>query len=341
MKAMSETLNLFDIWILTEHHEGVFTGDTFGLINEARRLICQWEAPGRITAVVLGWELPEDFETLGYYGVDRVLCFKSETLSYYHGERFAGVLFRLLNQHTPNVLLTVQHPDTADLCARLGALLETGVVTHAMDLKVEDEGEWMATRPVANGYLCEAVALECKPTPIVSFLPAVLMPAEKIRTQTATVEFIPVEESLDGLKTEVVEVIEADPETLDIEEADIIVSGGRGVGKGKRFDIVHELAQALGGSVAATRPIIDWHVLPYERQIGQTGKTVTPRLIINCGISGANEYTAGMEKAHRVVAVNTDPRARIFRFADLGIVADVHDLLPLLINRIREIKDAL
>ncbi len=341
MKAMPENPNFFDIWILTEHREATFSGDTFGLINEARKLICRLEAPGRITAVVLGWELPEGLENLGYYGVDRVLCLKNEILSYYHGERFAGALFRLLNQHAPNVLLTVQDPDTADLCARLGALLETGVVTHAMDLKVEGDGKWVATRPAANGYLSERVALQCNPGPIVSFLPAVLMPAEKIRTQAATVEFIAVEEPPEGLKTEVVEVIEADPETLDIEEADIIVSGGRGVGKGKGFDMVHDLAQALGGSVAATRPIIDWHVLPYERQIGQTGKTVTPRLIINCGISGANEYTAGIETAHRVVAVNTDPRARIFRFADLGIVADVHDLLPLLINRIREIKDAL
>ena len=106
------------------------------------------------------------------------------------------------------------------------------------------------------------------------------------------------------------------------------------------FYMIHELARTLGGSVAATRPIIDRHVLPYERQIGQTGKTVSPRLMINCGISGANEYTAGIENSDRVVAINTDPRARIFRFADLGVVADVHELLPLLINRIREINDA-
>ena len=340
MKAMPENLNPCDIWILTEHREGVFTGDTFGLINEALRLLSHLNTEGRITAVVLGWNLPSDLETLGAYGVDRVLCLKSEIFDNYHGERFAGALYRLMVEFAPSGLLAAQTVNTADLCARLGGLLETGVVTHAMDLKVESDGKWIATRPVANGYLFEDVVFESHLTPIVSFLPVVLEPAVKVRTQTATLEFVPVEAPPHGVKIEVVEVIEADPETLDIEEADIIVSGGRGVGKGEGFNIIHELARALEGSVAATRPVIDWHVLPYERQIGQTGKTVSPRLMINCGISGANEYTAGIENSDRVVAVNTDPRARIFRFADLGVVTDVHELLPLLIARIREIKDA-
>jgi electron transfer flavoprotein alpha subunit len=340
MKTMPETLKQPDIWILTEHRDGTFTGETFGLINEALRLISQMKQPGKVTAVVPGREFPSDLETLGDYGVDRVLCLKSETLAHYHGERLAGVIFGLMVRHTPSGFLAAHTADNADLCARLGGLLETGVATHAMDLKMETHGKWVAARPVANGYLFEDVMLDADPTPIVSFVPAVLLPAEKIRAQAAAVEYVPVEDPPDGVKTEVVEVIEADPETLDIEEADIIVSGGRGVGKGEGFDIIHELARVLGGSMAATRPIIDWHVLPYERQIGQTGKTVSPRLMINCGISGANEYTAGMEKSDRVVAVNTDPRARIFRFSDLGVVADVHELLPLLISRIREIKDA-
>jgi electron transfer flavoprotein alpha subunit len=115
------------------------------------------------------------------------------------------------------------------------------------------------------------------------------------------------------------------------------VAAGRGIGKDDSFEIIYELAGAIGASVAGTRPIIDWQILPYEQQIGQTGKSVTPQLIINCGISGANEYTAGMEKSRKVIAINTDPRARIFRFADLGIVGDVHEVVPLLIERLKEI----
>ena len=232
MKEMPENP---DIWILAEHRDVTFSGDTFGLINEARRLISQMKQPGKVTAVVQGRELPPDLETLGDYGVDRVLCLKNEILAHYHGERLAGVLFRLIEQHAPNALLAAQSADNADLCARLGGLLETGVTTHAMDLKVDSYGKWIATRPVANGYLFEDVMLDSDPTPIVSFVLAVLSPAERIRAQAAAVEYVPVENPPDGIRTEVVEVIEADPETLDIEEADIIVSGGRGVGKEDGF----------------------------------------------------------------------------------------------------------
>ena len=117
------------------------------------------------------------------------------------------------------------------------------------------------------------------------------------------------------------------------------MAGGRGAGKGEAFDIIHRLARAIGGTAGATRPIIDWGTLPYERQIGQTGKTVAPRLIINCGISGANEYTAGIEKSQMIIAIDQNPKARIFRFADLGVVGDVHEILPLLTARIAQLKN--
>jgi electron transfer flavoprotein alpha subunit len=150
----------------------------------------------------------------------------------------------------------------------------------------------------------------------------------------------PMDESLDDLKTKVMKIIEAEPTELDLEEAEIIIAGGRGLGKDEDFEIIHNLAGFIGGSVAGTRPVIDWQTLPFERQIGQTGKTVTPRLIFVCGISGANEFTAGMEKSQLVIAINTDPHARIFRFAELGIIGDVHEILPLLITRLKELKES-
>jgi electron transfer flavoprotein alpha subunit len=201
------------------------------------------------------------------------------------------------------------------------------------------DGTARAIRPVANGYLFEEVVLNARPAPIILFLPAVLFDTEPDRETAATVTNIPLPDPADDLKTRTVKVIEAAPEDLDLAEADIIVAGGRGIGKGESFDIIHELARAIGGSVGGTRPIIDWSTLPYERQIGQTGKYVSPRLIINCGISGANEYTAGMEKSQQVVAIDLNPRARMFRFADLGVIGDVHEILPPLIERIKKLKD--
>ena len=325
-----------EIWIWVHHREGIIEDLTFGLIAEARRLLNDIGDGGEVTAVALGVGLEEELQQLGTFGVSRVLYLEDESMQYYHGERFVIVLAELAGRYSPDFILMGHTSETADLGARLGALLETALVTRAMDLKIDDQHYPVAVRPVANGYLFEDVRLNGSPC-IVTFLPAVLnFPESEDRQQIEILKESP-QILPEELRAKVVRRIESDPENLDLEEADIVVAAGRGVGKGDAFDIIHELAGAIGASVAGTRPVIDWQVLPYERQIGQTGKSVTPRLIINCGISGANEYTAGMEKSRKVIAINTDPRARIFRFADLGIVGDVHEVLPLLIERLKEI----
>ena len=334
-----EPLNHHDIWLLIQHREGTIDKTSFGLIGEASRIISELGGEGTVTAVCLGFGLEAELGILGAYGADRVLYVGDESLVGYQGELFARELFRLVEKHKPTCILMAQTAETSDLCSRLAALLQTALVTCAMDLNVDQSGKFHAIRPVSNGYLFENIRLECRGVPIISFLPAVLTSPEPDRAGKTEILAETLEEQPGDLETKVIRVIEADPEDLDIEEADIVVSGGRGVGKDGAFDIIHDLARAIGGSVGATRPVIDWQTLPYERQIGQTGKTGTPRLIINCGISGANEYTAGMEKSQLVIAINTDPRARIFRFADLGVVGDVHQVLPILIERLKDMKE--
>ena len=333
-----ESLEACDIWILAEHKAGKLEDATFGLLREARGLLSRSGTKGCVTAVVLGPGLEKELEKPAGYGADRVLYADSELLSQYQGELFARVLYRLLGRDKPHCLLAVQTEETSDLCARVAASLETGLVTCTMDLAMYANKRLVATRPVANGYMFETVHLTCDTTPVISFLPSVLTTSRMKESGKAEIVMEPLEEDPHDCRIRVVKTIEADPEKLDIEEAGIIVAGGRGAGKGADFDVIHELAHAIGASIAATRPVIDWQILPYGRQIGQTGKTVKPQLIINCGISGANEYTAGMEKSRLVVAINTDPTARIFRFADLGVVADLHALLPLLIERVRKEK---
>jgi electron transfer flavoprotein alpha subunit len=329
-----------DVWIFVEHGEGTIEGVTFGLIAEARRIISECDGQGTVTAVALGSVLDSTLESLGACGADRVLSVESGLLSHYHGELFAQVIFEMVKEYAPSCLLMAQGPNTHDLSARLAALLETALVTHAMDFEIDEKGNAVATRPVANGYLFERLALDCEGPPIICFVPGVLMDFEPGTTGETTFISERMNEQEVDLKTQVVEVIEADPGKLDLGEADIVVAGGRGVGKGESFNIIHELAEILGGSVGGTRPIIDWEMLPFERQIGQTGKTVAPRLIFACGISGANEFTAGMERSQLVIAMNTDPRARIFRFADLGVIGDVHEVLPLLMARLKALRDS-
>jgi electron transfer flavoprotein alpha subunit len=322
-----------DVWLLVQHRQRKIEEPTFGLIGEAQRLR---NGQGKVVAVALGWGLDQEINVLETRGVDKILYVEDIRLAYFHGEAQSRVLAGLLGMEKPLFLLMAHSAETADLAPRLAAMLGTGLVTHAVDLKIDDYAQVTAVQPIANGYLFQEVEFESPPPYLVTFIPSVLS-SEGAELKNAEILVVTPQAGFEVSRTEVKALVKPDPETLDLEEADIIVSAGRGVGKGEAFRVIHDLAKALGGSVSGTRPVIDWQILSYDRQIGQTGKTVTPRFLVACGISGANEYTVGMEKSQLVIAINTDPKARIFRFADLGVVGDVHEILPLLIRRLREI----
>ncbi|QTA81454.1 Electron transfer flavoprotein subunit alpha N-terminal domain-containing protein [Desulfonema limicola] len=329
---------MFDIWILVQQREGSIEAPTFGLTAEARRLVSELGGKGIVTAVALGSVSLEELASLGSYGVKRVLNINTDQINRCQGEYFSQALFNAVKKESPACLLGAQTPESDDLFPRLAGLLQTSLVTRAMDFHMDSGKKARAVRPLANGYLFEEVEFEWKDMPLVSFLPSVLFDTEPDSNKDAEVIKLVPDISTDALKTKITKIIEAAPEDLDLEEADIIVAAGRGAGKGEEFNIIRQMAKAVGGTIGATRPIIDWGTLPYEKQIGQTGKYVAPRLIINCGISGANEYTAGIEKSHQVIAIDKNPRARIFRFADLGVVGDLHEILPQVISRIEELK---
>ena len=330
---MKSKIDNQDAWVLVQQRFGKIEEPTRGLIAEAKRFS---RGGGSITAVALGADLDEELLSLGPYGASRVLYIKDEHLGHYHGEIFCRALCKLAKRERPSFIFMAHSAETLDLGPRLAASLGTGLASRAVDLSIDEEGRVRAVRPVANGYLFEELEFRSSKPFLVSFLPSVLSGEDPDPRREAPVQFESLDGEMDHLKTELIGFREPDPETLDIEEAGIIISGGRGVGKGELFQVIHDLAKAIGGSVSGTRPVIDWQILPYDRQIGQTGKSVSPRLLFACGVSGANEYTIGMEKSQLVIAINKDARARIFRFADLGVVGDLREILPLLIKRLRE-----
>lgn len=289
-----------------------------------------------MTALAFGSLQADQADALGFHGADRVLCVESGVFERYNGETCAPVLVHVLKKGSPDCLVMAHTPETADLAPRISALLGTGLATGVMDFRVGRDGEASAVRPIDNGYVFEEIRFMGPRPWLATYLPSVLSPDLPNPKRTVEVVREQAGDLPDPAQIHLERLIAADPETLDLEEADIVVSGGRGVGKGEAFDLLLRLAEALGGSVGGTRPVIDWQILPFERQIGQTGKSVAPRLLFAFGISGANEYTTGVEKSRFVVAVNKDPRARIFRFADLGVVGDVHEILPLLLKRLKE-----
>lgn len=332
--------NIKDIWILAGHNGDSVEESTFGLIAEARRIISESGGSGIVTALLMGIIEDEGLDSLKECGADRIIYVKHERLERYHGELYSRIFHDLTRDHNISMVLLSMAEGSEDFPARIAAMVKGALVTRAMDLRIHEQGGFTAVRPVSNGYLFENVRISAGTIPVISFLPSVLsIEGDFNKPGDVNIEIITPDIDLEGLKVKVANVIKAIPEDLEVEDADIVVSGGRGAGKEDNFDAIHELARVIGGSVGGTRPVIDSRLLPFERQIGQTGKTVAPDLIINCGISGANEYSAGMEKSKKVISINKDSRARIFRFSDLGIVGDLREILPLLIERIKNIKE--
>jgi electron transfer flavoprotein alpha subunit len=328
-----------DIWIWVHSRAGAVEEVTHGLASEARRLLSSVGETATVTAVVFGPVAEEELKGLGNFGVQRVLWGREDKGSEYPGEVWASVLSDLIRKHKPSFFLMAHTAETGDLAPRLAAFLETGLITRALDVQVDDRGKAWAVRAVANGHLFEKRYFADQTPHILTLLPSVLIPEKSAVPSDPEMAEIFFPETLEIQPIRLLERLAAPPEVLDLEEADLIVCGGRGVGRDDSFSIVPELAGVLGGTVAGTRPIIDAQILPFERQIGQTGKTVSPQLLVACGISGANEFTVGMEKSRLVMAINTDPQARIFRLADLGVVGDVHKILPILIEKLQKMKE--
>jgi len=326
-----------EIWLWVEHRKGEVDEKVFSLLNEARELYGEGDRKPGVAALVFGSDLNDIIENLKSKGFDRIIYCEDESLAIYHGEKYARLLTDFAGKAPPDSILMVDSPVTADLAPRLAAMLETALVTRTINFSIEPNGDKLFVRPIANGFLSEETLVKGGSPFIATFLPAVLGDWDKSEEKKTNPELHQIKIGDSVSQTQWVEFQEADPADMDLEDVEIIIAGGRGVGK-DNFDPVFQLADCLGGTVGVTRPVVDWDLVPFDRQIGQTGKTVSPELIINCGISGANEYTAGMDKSRQVIAINLDPRSRIFDFADLGAVGDVQEILPLLIDGLRNLK---
>jgi electron transfer flavoprotein alpha subunit len=207
-------------------------------------------------------------------------------------------------------------------------------VTQCVDVLVERD-QLIAVKPVSDQYLYKKIVFHKQGPKLLTFSPNAMAREDPVADKRAdVVRVLPdIEEGQNRIRW--IEWIKADPKTIGLEEADRIVCGGRGVGRGG-FELIFQLADVLNGSVGGTRPIIDWGILPYERQIGQTGIEVFPTFLMTLGISGANEFTVGIEGSKLAIAVNNDRKARIFKFADLGIIGDLHKIIPLVIEQVKK-----
>jgi electron transfer flavoprotein alpha subunit len=317
------------VFVITEQRDGVFRKVSFEAVSEGRRI-----ADGlgtELSTVVLGSGVEAIAGELEKYGSDKILVANDQALADYTTDAYANVIATLIQSADPAVVLIGATAQGKDLSARLAARLDAGMAMDCTAIKLDGE-KLTCTRPMFGGKIFADVEIE-GPIQIIAIRPNVMDIAEA--TKDCTVEKPDVQ--VGEVKTAVVEKSMDTGDKIELTEADIIVSGGRGTGG--KFDAVEQLAAALGGAVGASRSAVDEGWRPHSDQVGQTGKVVSPVLYVACGISGAIQHLAGMSTSKYIVAINKDEEAPIFSKADLGIVGDLFEVVPAIAEEVKKIKN--
>jgi electron transfer flavoprotein alpha subunit len=303
--------------VFLEHHDGALEKGGLGVLSKAASL-------GDASGVVFGPGARELAPGAGAYGAAKVYVSEADALASPLPQPRVDALAALVERTNPDAVLFGASVLSADVAAGLAARLDAGLNWDLTDLSVSD-GELVGKRPALGDTVLVDVGWKEAPR-LALVRSGALDPAES--SGTAEVEELEFEPSDFSTLATLVEQTQEESSGPSIEDADIIVAGGRGLGSPDAFTLLEELAAALGGAVAATRAVVDAGWYPYATQVGQTGKTVSPKLYIACGISGAIQHKVGMQGAGTIVAINKDPNAPIFDFCDLGVVGDLHEIVP-------------
>ena len=324
-----------DILVFCEQHDGAVGASSLGLLEEAARLA--GELGGQVDAVVCGQALDDGrMAVLGGHGARTVFVCDDEALAQSLPQPMVDALAGVLADSPHDIVLLSASVLASDVAAALAARLGVGIIVDTIELHAE-AGRLVTRRPGLGDSVLAHCALAGDRGVIVARANT-YSPADGA-SGTAQVERVAVGTQPWSSAARVVGHEAAEASAVDISEADVLVAGGRGLGGPENFALCEDLARALGGEVAATRAVVDAGWYPYAAQVGQTGKTVSPRLYIACGISGAIQHKVGMQSSENIVAINKDANAPIFEFSDLGIVGDLNKILPKLTEAIKAKKD--
>ena len=318
------------VLVLGELRNGALRNVSFEAIGAAK--VAAGE--GEIIGVLIGDHVQAFGNELIQYGADRVITVEDEKLKQYTSDGFSEALLAVINQENPEVIIIGHTSLGKDLSPRIASQLDSGLISDVTSIK-EIEGNLVFTRPIYSGKAFERKVIT-DGLVFATIRPNNIEPLTKDEARSGEVSSLSV--GISDLRTIIKNVVRKASEGVDLTEANVIVSGGRGV-KGKEgFELLKELAKVLGGAVGASRGACDAEYCDYSLQIGQTGKVVTPELYIACGISGAIQHLAGMSNSKIIVAINKDPEANIFQVADYGIVGDLFEVVPMLIEEFSAVK---
>ena len=327
-----------DVYVLAEQRDGVIQKVSIELIGKATELAA--DLGQKVVAVLLGSNIKDKADILVKHGADKVIVVDDPMLAEYVTEPYAKALYEVIKANEPEIVLYGATSIGRDLAPRVSARVHTGLTADCTKLAINEETKLLhMTRPAFGGNIMATIVCKNHRPQMATVRPGVMAALAKDETRTGEVvnfkvDFVPAD-----MNVEIIEEVKETKKAVDITEAKVLVSGGRGIGSADFVPVLQEAADVLGGVVTGSRPVIEAGWLDKDRQVGQTGKTVRPDLYLACGISGAIQHVAGMESSEVVISINKDDNAAIFSVSDLGVVGDVKVILPKLVEALKKVKE--
>ncbi len=321
------------IWVFTEQQDGELTSVGYELLSKGRELANTLGT--ELCAVCFGHNINEVDELIAY-GADKVYLVDNSALANHEEDLYTRELVELIQKYKPEIVIAGATSLGRSFIPRVAASLNTGLSANCMALEVDIAKRLLVqTCPAFGGNIMANIICQTRRPQMTTVLPRVFKKNTPDKTRKG--QIIKVDFNKEGItsRTKLLSFIRDITEIVKIEDADIIVSGGRGLGKAENFRLLEELAAVMGAALGSSRPPVDDSWIPYSHQVGQTGKTVCPKLYIACGISGAVQHLAGIQTSDVIVAINNDPNAPIFEVATYGIVGDLFEVVPILIAKLK------
>lgn len=331
---VNQDINISDyngVWVISEQNMGKLHNVTLELIGEGRKLADKINK--ELSVVVLGYKISEIVKLLEEYPVDNIICIDRPELENYNTDIYANCIDSAIKDMKPEIVLFGATSIGRDLAPRVSAKVGTGLTADCTSLEIDEaDGKLLQTRPAFGGNLMATIICPKNRPQMSTVRPGVMQKALKLSEKTANVITPEIDPKILVSKVIFENLVVNDKPRVNLQDAKIIVSGGRGLKTPEGFKLIEELADALGGVVGASRAAVDSGWIDHSHQVGQTGTTVRPDLYIACGISGAIQHLAGMSESKTIVAINSDPNAPIFKICDYGIVGDLYKIIPELID---------
>jgi electron transfer flavoprotein alpha subunit len=327
---MSEKL----ILIVGEQKEGVLNPVTLELVQKSKEL--SKNSGHKVAVLMLGSSVKEMAMEITHYDIDNVYYVEDEKLEFYNTDAYTHVITECFKHLNPDAVFIGATSQGRDLAPRLAARNKTGLTADCTELDIDEKGILLMTRPAFGGNLMATITCENHKPQMSTVRPGVFSKGKRNNEKYCDLKKIEIDLSKATIRGTIIKQVKQKKEVANISEAEVLIAGGRGMGGKEGFELLRKLADLLGGTVAGSRPVIEQGWIDKSYQVGQTGKTVRPRLYIACGISGALQHIAGMQESDFIIAINKNEGAAIMKIADLAIVGDVHKIIPELINRLEK-----